>query len=68
MKPSLQGAEGAGRPTARLIVAELNKWQDAPHGIAGMGEFGGFRMSSQIPARARQLLAPYVHPEHVGIA
>lgn len=56
------------KQAARILVAELAKLQDAPLGVAGQSEFGVFRVSSQMPPRAQQLLAPFVHPQHVGIA
>lgn len=52
---------------ARLLVAEMDKLKDAPFGTVGNDVTGFFRAPAQMPARARQLLQPYVHPDHVGI-
>jgi hypothetical protein len=56
------------KQAARLMVAEVAKLQDAPLGIAGMGEYGVTRVSRYMPARAVQLLAPFRHPLNVGLA
>ncbi|NBW09905.1 MAG: hypothetical protein EBR82_17955 [Caulobacteraceae bacterium] len=56
------------KQAARIMVAEVSKLADAPLGVAGYGEFGVFRVSSSIPARARQLLEPLRHPDNFGIA
>ena len=55
------------KQSARLLVAELAKLQDAPLGVAGQSEFGVFRVPSQMPPAVRRMLGPLVHPAHVGI-
>lgn len=56
------------KQATRILVAEMAKLQDAPLGVAGFGEFGVVRLSSMMPARARQLLQPFRHPGNVGLA
>ena len=56
------------KQAARIMVAEVAKLADAPLGVAGYGEFGVFRVSSSLPARARQLLEPLRHADNFGIA
>lgn len=55
------------KQAARILVAEMAKLKDAPFGTVGNDVTGFFRAPTQMPARARQLLQPYVHPAHVGI-
>jgi hypothetical protein len=62
------GAPIAIKQAARLMVAEVAKLQDAPLGVAGMGEYGVMRVSRYMPARAVQLLQPFRHPQNVGLA
>jgi len=56
------------KQAARIVVAETAKLQDAPLGVTGGIEMGLFRVSQNLPPRARQLLAPLVHPAWVGVA
>jgi hypothetical protein len=56
------------KQATRILVAELAKLQDAPLMVAGFSEFGVVRVSSSMPARARQLLQPFRHPDNVGLA
>lgn len=56
------------KQAARIIVAETAKLQDAPLGVTGGLEMGLFRVSQHLPPRARQMLAPLVHPLWVGVA
>lgn len=55
------------RAACRILVAEIAKLKDAPFGIAGSDQFGMFRVPTQLPPRVRQMLAPLVHPDWVGI-
>lgn len=52
----------------RILVAELGKLQDAPLGMLGSAEFGMSRIPPQKQRHVREMLAPFVHPQHVGIA
>jgi hypothetical protein len=56
------------KQAARILVAEVSKLADAPLGVVGGSEFGVYRVSSSLPARARQLLEPLRHPANFGIA
>lgn len=56
------------KQAARILIAEMAALQHAPLGLAGSPEFGLSRVPSRMPARAADLLAPLVHPDHVGIA
>lgn len=56
------------KQAARILCAELAKVQDAPLGLVGSPEFGMSRVPGYMPRHARDLLAPFVHPLHVGIA
>jgi len=52
----------------RILVAELGKLQDAPLGMLGSAEFGMSRIPPQKQRHVREMLAPFIHPQHVGIA
>jgi hypothetical protein len=56
------------KQACRILGAELYKMADSPMGAIGMGEFGVMRVSSTLPARARQLLMPFRHPLNFGAA
>jgi hypothetical protein len=56
------------KQAARILCAEMAKVQDAPLGLVGSPEFGMSRVPGYMPRHARDLLAPFVHPDHVGIA
>lgn len=56
------------KQACRIMGAELYKMADSPMGAIGMGEFGIMRVSSTLPARARQLLQPFRHPLNFGAA
>jgi hypothetical protein len=52
---------------ARILVHEMAKVQDAPLGLVGSPEFGMSRVPGYMPRHARELLAPYRHPDVWGI-
>jgi hypothetical protein len=56
------------KQAARILCAEMAKVQDAPLGLVGSPEFGMSRVPGYMPRHARDLLAPFVHPLHVGLA
>ena len=56
------------KSATRLLVAELAKTQDAPLGIAGMGDMGVAYLGQGIGKAVRRLLSDYVHPLNVGLA
>jgi hypothetical protein len=56
------------KQAARILCAEMAKVQDAPLGLVGSPEFGMSRVPGYMPRHARDLLAPFVHPDYVGIA
>lgn len=56
------------KQAARVLCAEMAKVQDAPLGLVGSPEFGMSRVPGYMPRHARDLLAPFVHPDFVGIA
>lgn len=56
------------KQAARILCAEMAKVQDAPLGLVGSPEFGMSRVPGYMPRHARDLLQPFVHPDHVGIA
>lgn len=58
----------AVKHSARIIVAELAKLRDAPLGMVGSDQYGMARIPPQKQRHVRELLAPYIHPEHLGIA
>lgn len=55
------------KSACRIIVAELAKLKDAPLGAAGFGEMGVSYVSRRLPARAVDLLAPFLHPQNFGL-
>jgi hypothetical protein len=52
---------------ARILCAEYAKLQDAPLGMTGDPQFGMSRIPPQKQRHVRELLGPYIHPNHVGI-
>jgi len=55
------------KQACRILVAEVAKLQDAPFGVAGNDLTGVMYAPRQMPSAAKRLLAPFVHPGHVGI-
>lgn len=55
------------KQATRILVAEVAKLQDAPFGVVGNDVVGVQYAPRQMPAAARRLLGPYIHPAHVGI-
>lgn len=56
------------KQACRLLVAEGLKLKDAPFGVTGNDITGIQYAPRDMPAGVKRLLAPLVHPEHVGIA
>lgn len=55
------------KQATRILVAEVAKLQDAPFGVLGNDLTGTQYAPRQMPAAAKRLLQPFVHPGHVGI-
>jgi hypothetical protein len=56
------------KQAARQLLNYAVKLQDAPLGVAGGMDMGAVYVGGKLPGFAVDLLRPYVHPLHVGLA
>jgi hypothetical protein len=56
------------KQAARHLINYAVKLQDAPLGVAGGMDMGAVYVGGRLPPFAVDLLRPYVHPMHVGLA
>ena len=56
------------KQACRMQVARILKRADSPLGLAGSPEFGLARVPNQLDTDVRQMIDPYVHDDHFGVA